>query len=283
MSRLEIREPSNSKDAKHYATDRLRNEFHIPQMFLKGEMKQVYSHIDRIITIGVCPTNKAIFLDEGIEVMKTLGTDYYLERRELGIINIGGSGKIKVDGVVYNLKSRDGLYIGMGAKEVLFESIDEDNPAKFYCHSAPAHMKYPNVHIDIEKAKKVPMGEKEKSNKRVINQYIHPDVMKTCQLSMGLTEMEEGNVWNTMPCHTHERRMEVYMYFNLPEDGVVFHYMGEPLETRHIVMRNEEAVISPSWSIHSGCGTGAYSFIWGMVGENQTFTDMDHVDMKKIR
>lgn len=283
MKAMEIREPANSKDAKHYTTERLREEFYIPQLFKLDEMKQVYSHIDRIITIGVCPSKTIISLDKNIDVFKTLGTDFYLQRRELGIINIGGDGFVTVDGEKYTLKSKDGLYIGLGKKEVLFESASTDNPAKFYCLSAPAHKEYPNVHIDINKAKKVPMGENSKSNKRIINQYIHPDVMETCQLSMGLTEMEEGNVWNTMPCHTHERRMEVYMYFNLPEDGVVFHYMGQPTETRHIVMRNEEAVISPSWSIHSGCGTSAYSFIWGMVGENKTFNDMDHVDMKDIK
>lgn len=283
MVAMEIREPSNSKDAKHYTTERLREEFHIEKLFEMDQMKQIYSHIDRIITIGINPVKTIISLDKGIDVFKTLGTDFYLQRRELGIINIGGEGFVTVDGERYTLKHKDGLYVGLGKKEVLFESSDINNPAKFYCLSAPAHKEYPNVHIDITKAKKVPMGETSKSNKRVINQYIHPDVMETCQLSMGLTELEEGNVWNTMPCHTHERRMEVYMYFNLPEDQVVFHLMGQGHETRHIVMRNEEAVISPSWSIHSGCGTSAYSFIWGMVGENKTFNDMDHIDMKDIK
>jgi 4-deoxy-L-threo-5-hexosulose-uronate ketol-isomerase len=283
MVAMEIREPSNSKDAKHYTTERLREEFHIEKIFEMDQMKQIYSHIDRIITIGINPVKTIISLDKGIDVMKTLGTDFYLQRRELGIINIGGEGFVTVDGERYTLKHKDGLYVGLGKKEVLFESSDINNPAKFYCHSAPAHKEYPNVHIDTTKAKKVPMGETSKSNKRVINQYIHPDVMETCQLSMGLTELEEGNVWNTMPCHTHERRMEVYMYFNLPEDQIVFHLMGQGHETRHIVMRNEEAVISPSWSIHSGCGTSAYSFIWGMVGENKTFNDMDHIDMKDIK
>ncbi|WZL82608.1 5-dehydro-4-deoxy-D-glucuronate isomerase [Vallitaleaceae bacterium 9-2] len=275
-----VREPSNSKDAKHYTTDRLRDEFLIQDLFIPNKIQRVYSHIDRIITMGFCPENEALELGQGLEIMKSLGTEYFLERRELGTINVGGAGKVSVDGEVYELNSRDGLYVGMGAKEVVFTSDDPKNPAKFYTLSAPAHKTYPNKHIDITKAKAVPMGDSKASNKRTIYQFIHPDVLPTCQLTMGLTELEEGNVWNTMPCHTHERRMEVYFYFDLPEDGVVFHYMGEPSETRHIVLRNEEAVISPSWSIHSGCGTQAYTFIWGMVGENQTFNDMDHVDMK---
>lgn len=215
--------------------------------------------------------------------MSNLGTDFFLERRELGVINVGGPGKITVEGTAYTMKTEDGLYVGLGSKEVVFESDDPKNPAKFYTLSAPAHAKHPDKHIDIDTAKQVPLGEQSKCNKRTIFQFLHPDVLTTCQLSMGLTKMDEGNVWNTMPCHTHERRMEVYFYFNLPEDGVVFHYMGKPDETRHIVLRNEQAVISPSWSIHSGCGSTNYSFIWGMVGENMTFNDMDHVDMKKIR
>jgi 4-deoxy-L-threo-5-hexosulose-uronate ketol-isomerase len=275
-----VREPSNSRDAKHYTTDRLRDEFLIQDLFIPNKIQRVYSHIDRIITMGFCPENEAQELGQGLEIMKSLGTEYFLERRELGTINIGGPGKVTVDGETYEMKSRDGLYVGMGAKEVTFISDDAKNPAKFYTLSAPAHKTYPNKHIDIKKAKAVPMGDSKASNKRTIYQFIHPDVLPTCQLTMGLTQLEEGNVWNTMPCHTHERRMEVYFYFDLPEDGVVFHYMGQPSETRHIVLRNEEAVISPSWSIHSGCGTQAYTFIWGMIGENQTFNDMDHVDIK---
>ena len=181
------------------------------------------------------------------------------------------------------MNSLDGLYVGKGAKKVVFSSKDKNNPAKYYCLCTPAHMTYPTVHVDITKAAKVPMGDQASSNKRVINQYIHPDVMQTCQLMMGLTELEDANVWNTMPSHTHERRMEVYFYFAIQDDNVVVHFMGEPSETRHIIVRNEEAVISPSWSIHSGCGTSSYKFIWGMAGENQTFTDMDHVTLKDIR
>jgi 4-deoxy-L-threo-5-hexosulose-uronate ketol-isomerase len=280
---METRHSASAADAKWYDTERLRQEFLITGLFVPGKVKRVYSHIDRIITMGFCPAGKDLELGEGLDIMKSLGTDYFLQRRELGVINVGGGGKIAVDGTEYELKNLDGLYVGMGAKQVVFSSGDKDNPAKFYTLSAPAHTSYPNSHVDIEKAAKVDLGSEKTSNKRVINQYIHPDVMQTCQLMMGLTEMAPANVWNTMPCHTHARRMEVYFYFGMEEDNIVFHYMGEPSETRHLVVRNDEAVISPSWSIHSGCGTAAYKFIWGMVGENKTFTDMDHVDMKDLR
>ena len=280
---MEIRQPSNSKDAINYNTTRLREEFLIPTLFVKGQVNRVYSHIDRIITMGYCPANSALEVGEDLNIMKNLGTDFFLERRELGMINVGGSGKVTVDGETFTLASLDGLYVGMGAKEVLFESDNSNNPAKYYALSAPAHKAYPTVHIDINKAKKIEMGSEENANKRVINQYIHPDVLDTCQLCMGMTDLADGNVWNTMPCHTHERRMEVYFYFDLKDDNVVFHYMGKGDETRHIVTRNEQAVISPSWSIHSGCGTSNYKFIWGMVGENKTFEDMDHISLKDIR
>lgn len=278
-----IREPANSKDAINYNSDRLREEFLIQDLFVPGKIQRVYSHIDRIITMGYCPADKALELSDDLDILSSLGTDFFLQRRELGVINVGGPGTITVEGTPYTMKSEDGLYVGLGSREVVFTSDDAANPAKFYTLSAPAHAKHPDKHINIETAKQVPLGDQSSCNKRTIFQFLHPDVLTTCQLSMGLTKMDEGNVWNTMPCHTHERRMEVYFYFNLPEDGVVFHYMGKPDETRHIVLRNEEAVISPSWSIHSGCGTSSYSFIWGMVGENMTFNDMDHVSMKEIR
>jgi len=278
-----IREPANSKDAINYNSDRLREEFLIQDLFVPGKIQRVYSHIDRIITMGYCPADKALELSDDLDILSSLGTDFFLQRRELGVINVGGPGKITVEGTTYAMKSEDGLYVGLGSREVVFTSDDAENPAKFYTLSAPAHAKHPDKHINIETAKQVPLGDQSSCNKRTIFQFLHPDVLTTCQLSMGLTKMDEGNVWNTMPCHTHERRMEVYFYFNLPKDGVVFHYMGKPDETRHIVLRNEEAVISPSWSIHSGCGTSSYSFIWGMVGENMTFNDMDHVSMKEIR
>jgi 4-deoxy-L-threo-5-hexosulose-uronate ketol-isomerase len=278
-----VREPAHSRDAKHYTTDRLREEFLVQNLFVPGKIQRVYSHIDRIITMGYCPTDAAMELGEGLNTQENLGTDYFLERRELGVINIGGKGSIEVDGTVYTMNPQDGIYVAKESKEVIFKSEDPANPAKFYALSSPAHKVCKTVHVDITKTKQVALGDESTCNKRVIFQFLHPEVMETCQLMMGLTKMEKNNVWNTMPCHTHERRMEVYLYFDLPADGAVFHLMGEPTETRHIVTRNEEAVISPSWSIHSGCGTTNYSFIWGMCGENQTFTDMDHVAMTDIR
>lgn len=276
---MEVRHSWNPEDAKHYTTEQLRKEFLIQDLFPADEVKLVYSHVDRIIVGGICPVNKTLKL----EASKELGVDYFLERRELGIINIGGAGQVILDGEVYELAPRDGLYVGMGTKDVEFKSADPKCPAKFYMNSAPAHKTYPTVKIDITKANKRKLGTPEESNVRTINQFIHPDVCDTCQLLMGMTVLDPTSMWNTMPCHTHERRMEVYLYFDIPEDGVVFHLMGEPDETRHIVMRNEEAVISPSYSIHSGVGTKSYTFIWGMVGENQNFDDMDHVAMKDLK
>ena len=276
---MDLRCASNPKDVKHYTTERLREEFHISGLFTPDNSKMVYSHIDRIITAGFMPVKQELVLEAG----KELAADYFLQRREMGCINIGGKGIITVDGTDYEMNPRDGIYIGRGNKEITFKCVDEANPPKFYVSSCPAHKEYPTVKIDITKAKKVPCGSKEDCNKRVINQYIHPEVMQSCQLAMGLTMLDVGSNWNTMPCHTHDRRMEVYLYFDMPEDAFVMHYMGEPDETRHIVMRNEEAVISPSWSIHSGCGSRAYTFIWGMVGENQDFDDMDGVDNRDLK
>ncbi|MFO7611689.1 MAG: 5-dehydro-4-deoxy-D-glucuronate isomerase [Clostridia bacterium] len=280
---MEIRQSTHSEDAKYYTTERLRSEFLIDGLFEQGRIKRVYSHIDRIIVVGVCPADSGISLDENLDVFRNLGTHYFLERRELGIINIGNTGFVDVDGKEYRLSRNDALYVGMGTKEVIFRSADAKQPAKFYCNSAPAHAVYPNKLIDIDTAKKVHLGEPEKLNVRTINQYLHPAVLETCQLVMGMTILEKGNVWNTMPCHTHERRMEVYLYFDVPDDDVVFHYMGKPDETRHIIVRNEQAVISPSWSLHSGVGTTSYSFIWGMVGENKEFTDMDGIPMDELK
>ncbi len=276
---MEVRNASNSKDVKHYTTDRLREEFLIQNLFTIDNFKMVYSHIDRIITAGFMPVFQTLKLEAG----KELAAEYFLQRREMGCINIGGKGIITVDGIEYEMNPRDGIYIGMGNKEITFKSVDSENPAKFYVSSCPAHKEYPIVKIDITKAKKVPCGSVEECNKRVINQYIHPEVMQSCQLAMGLTELSEGSNWNTMPCHTHDRRMEVYLYLDMGENDAVFHMMGEPTETRHIIMHNEEAVISPSWSIHSGVGTKNYSFIWAMCGENQEFTDMDHIETKDLR
>lgn len=275
---MELRTAASPKDVKHYTTDRLREEFLVQDLFVKNEVKMVYSHIDRII-IGAAVPSKSLSLDAGSE----LRAEYFLQRRELGVINIGGKGKVKVDGTEYVLEYKDGMYIGMGSKDIEFLSEDENNPAKFYFNSAPAHKTYPTVLIKPEDCVTVELGSLEEANHRVIRKYILPGQVESCQLVMGMTALKPGSVWNTMPCHTHDRRMEVYLYFEVPENNFVMHYMGEPTETRHIVTRNEEIVISPSWSIHSGVGSKAYTFIWGMVGENQDFDDMDAVKMSDLR
>jgi 4-deoxy-L-threo-5-hexosulose-uronate ketol-isomerase len=280
---MEVRPGANPNDVKNYDTDRLRHDFLIQDVFVLGEIKTIYSQIDRIIVGSATPAGKALKLTAGDE----LRAAYFLERREMGVINIGGKGTMTLDGVKYDFDYKDGIYIGMGIKEVIFESADAANPAKFYFNSAPAHKTYPTVFINPEKdilpENKKELGCLENANHRTIRKYILPGQVESCQLEMGMTALEPGSVWNTMPCHTHDRRMEVYLYFEVPENDVVFHYMGEPTQTRHIVMRNEEAVISPSWSIHSASATHAYTFIWGMVGENQDFDDMDDVDMKDLR
>ena len=280
---MDIRYSANQKDVKRYTTEELRKEFLIENLYQPDQVVAVYSHVDRMVTLGCMPVSKQVSIDQGIDIWKNFGTSYFLERREIGIFNIGGSGKITVDGTVYELGYKDCLYITRGAKEVYFSSDDSSKPAKFYMVSAPAHCSYETRLIKIADAAKKPLGAAETSNKRVINQFIHPDVLKTCQLSMGMTVLDPGSVWNTMPAHTHERRMEVYMYFEVPEDQVVFHMMGEGDETRHIVMRNEMAVISPSWSIHAGAGTSNYTFIWAMGGENQAFDDMDTIAIPDLK
>ena len=280
---MEVRPGANPNDVKNYDTGRLRHDFLIQDVFVPGEIKTIYSQIDRIIVGSATPTDTALKLTAGDE----LRAAYFLERREMGVINIGGKGSITLDGVKYDFDYKDGIYIGMGTKDILFESVDAKNPAKFYFNSAPAHKTYPTVFINPEKdilpENKKELGCLENANHRTIRKYILPGQVESCQLEMGMTALEPGSVWNTMPCHTHDRRMEVYLYFEVPENDVIFHYMGEPTETRHIVMRNEEAVISPSWSIHSASATHAYTFIWGMVGENQDFDDMDDVAMKDLR
>lgn len=287
---MELRTAVSPRDVKHYTTDRLREEFLIQNLFTPDEIKLVYSHIDRIITGAATPVEKTLVLTAGEE----LRAEYFLQRREMGVINIGGNGTITIDGRVYQVAHKEGMYIGMGAKDISFASDDAQNPAKFYLNSAPAHHAYPTVLIKpegtpeegvviVKDENKVELGSLESSNHRTICKYILPGQVESCQLEMGMTKLEPGSVWNTMPSHTHDRRMEVYLYFDIPEDAFVMHFMGEPTETRHIVMRNEEAVISPSWSIHSGCGSQAYTFIWGMVGENQDFDDMDGVDNRDLR
>ncbi len=280
---MDIRYSCGPKDFSRYNTQETRKEFLIETLFTPGEVNAVYSHVDRMVTLGIMPVSDAVSIDQGIDVWHNFGTSYFLERRECGMFNVGGSGTVTVDGQVYELGYKDCLYITRGAKEVLFSSDHPAQPAKFYVVSAPAHCSYENKLIRIADAAKKPCGAAETSNQRVINQFIHPDVLKTCQLSMGMTVLAPGSVWNTMPAHTHERRMEVYFYFEVPENEVVFHFMGQPNETRHIVMQNEQAVISPSWSIHAGAGTSNYTFIWAMGGENQAFDDMDNIPTTELR
>ena len=287
---MEVRTACSPNDMKHYTTERLREEFLIQNLFQADKINLVYSHIDRIITGAAVPVNEKLALTAGDE----LRAEYFLQRREMGLINIGGDGIITIDGRVYEVNARDGMYIGRGSKDITFESKVASNPAKFYLNSAPAHKEYPTVLIKLEDEasegvvivkdeNKVECGSLEESNHRVINKYIVTGQVDTCQISMGLTKLFPGSVWNTMPAHTHDRRMEVYMYFDVDDDAFVMHYMGEPQETRHIIMHNEEAVINPSWSIHSGCGSKAYTFIWGMCGENQDYADQDFIENKDLR
>ena len=276
---MNIREPINSEFAKSLDTKGLRENFLIEDMFKANDFCLTYSHVDRVIAGGCMPVDEVVKLQAG----KEIGADYFLERRELGAINIGGAGRVVVDGQVFDVAAREAIYIGKGAKDVEFKSDNSASPAKFYINSAPAHQNYPHKKITLEMASPETLGDAESCNRRTIYKYLVPDVVETCQLLMGLTMLEPGSIWNTMPCHTHERRMEVYFYFDMAEDHAVFHLMGKPDETRHLVVRNEQAVISPSWSIHSGVGTSNYTFIWGMAGENQTFGDMDFIATSDLK
>jgi len=275
---MEIRYAHHPEDFKTYTTEKMRREFLIPSIMVPGEITLVYSHVDRIIAGGAVPI-KPLALEAG----KELGVSFFLERRELGIINVGPQGTVTLDGENHVLDKTDGLYVGLGVKEIIFSSTDPENPAHFYINSTPAHKAYPTTKILRKDIQPAALGALAQSNERKIYKYIHPLGVKSCQLVMGMTALATGSMWNTMPTHTHERRMEVYFYFDLPEDSIVFHMMGQPQETRHIVLRNEQAVISPSWSIHSGVGTVNYTFIWGMAGENQTFDDMDAVPMGNLK
>jgi len=267
---MDTRYGANPEDALAYDTEMLRDEFLIDGLFEPGEARFVYSHSDRMIAGSIVPTKAPI----GLEAGKELRAAFFLERREACAVNIGGPGVVAADGVRYPMANGDGIYLGRGTKDVSFMSEGVDNPAQFYLNSCPAHAAYPTTHIPRSAALETKLGSQAECNVRTIRKYVHPDGVKSCQLVMGLTVLEPGSVWNTMPCHTHERRMEVYLYFDVAEGGMVFHYMGRPEETRHIVVRDRQAVISPSWSIHSGCGTKNYSFIWGMAGENQAVGDM---------
>jgi 4-deoxy-L-threo-5-hexosulose-uronate ketol-isomerase len=277
---IDIRQSCNAAWSKTLDTEGLRSEYLVEQIFAADQMTMTYSHVDRIVFGGIMPVMADVSMPD---LGKTYGTAYFLERREMGVINIGGAGVILVDGVAYEVGSEEALYIGKGSKELVFKSVSKEAPAKFYYNSTPAHAAYPIKKVTREMASPQVMGDAKTSNRRTINKYIVPGVVDSCQLIMGLTKLDEGSMWNTMPCHTHERRMEVYFYFNMQADAVVFHMCGEPTESRHVVIRNEQAIISPSWSIHTGVGTQAYTFIWGMAGENQTFPDMDHVAMTALK
>lgn len=266
------------EDVKRYDTDRLRKEFHSGNLMVNDAIELVYTHYDRFIYGGICPAREKLKLPTYDE----LKSGYFLERRELGIINVGGKGKITIDGEAFELDELDVLYVGKGKKELVFESSSAGQPAKFYINSCPAHKEYPTVKATRHEANKVELGSKETCNERTIYQFIHETGIQSCQLVMGYTELAVGSIWNTFPPHTHERRMEVYFYFALPEGQALMHFMGQPQETRHIAIRNEEAVVSPPWSIHAGAGTSSYKFVWGMAGENKAFTDMDGVSLKDI-
>lgn len=277
--RMKIREAVHPSQAMQLNTDQWREHFLVRNLFTPDEISMTYSYYDRMIICGVMPTETL-----GIPVDKNIiGVATLLERREMGIINVGGSGKILADGKVYTLEKEDALYLGKGTGEILFESLSKSNPAKFYINSCPAHEKFPAVVIKKSDAQMVSLGSIESSNQRNIYKYIHPEGVESCQLVMGLTQLYPCNVWNTMPGHTHQRRMEIYFYYDIPEHHVVLQIMGQPHETRHVVARNEEALLHPSWSMHSGVGTHSYNFIWAMAGENQDFSDMDHISMDDLK
>jgi len=278
---MDVRQPIHSEHAKTLDSAALRREFLVEKIFAPGEIGLTYSQIDRIVVGGAMPRGEEIGFAPGLARHFAVGV--FLERRELGVINVGGPGSILVDGERFSLAHRDALYVGMGTRDIRFASADAAKPAKFYLNSAPAHRACATRRITLGDATPTSLGDARTANRRTIYKLLVPGVVETCQLTMGMTVLEPGSVWNTFPTHTHERRMEVYFYFGLPPDAAVFHLCGRPDETRHVVVRNEQAVISPSWSIHSGVGTQAYSFIWGMVGENQVFDDMDAVATAALR
>jgi 4-deoxy-L-threo-5-hexosulose-uronate ketol-isomerase len=279
MQAIDVRQVHHPEAVRRFDTAELRAAFHIDGLFRPGRVSLTYSHIDRLVVGGAMPTGEALELP----APKAVGTQGFLDRRELGIVNIGGPGEVHVGGAIHELGAREALYVGMGAGAVSFRSADAADPAKFYLLSTPAHASHPTVVITEANAKRIDLGDAASANVRTIFQMIHPDVCRSCQLVLGLTRLAEGSIWNTMPCHTHDRRSEAYLYFDLAEDARVIHLMGEPQETRHLVIANEEAILSPGWSIHSGCGTRSYSFVWAMAGDNQDFADMDFVAMQDLR
>ena len=276
---MEQRYHTSTKEVKQMNTADLRENFLIAALMQPDEVSLTYSHYDRMIIGGVMPVTKALELPNYPE----LRAEFFLERRELGIINVGGAGEIEVDGQTYSLEKQDCLYAGKNTRTVTFRSVSQDNPALYYLLSAPAHHEYPAALMKKEEAMPTKMGALETSNERIIYKYIHKDGLQSCQLVMGLTVLATGSVWNTMPAHTHDRRMEAYFYFDVPENQAVVHLMGEPQETRHLLVHNHQAIISPPWSIHAGCGTSNYAFIWGMAGENKDYSDMDPVKITELR
>ncbi|MEP6805100.1 MAG: 5-dehydro-4-deoxy-D-glucuronate isomerase [Flavobacterium sp.] len=279
MTKYSSRYASSPEAVKKYDTQELRTEFLIDDLMQEDEIVLTYSHYDRYIAGSAVPVKG----DLKLESIDPLKASYFLERREIGIINVGGSGSVLVEGKSYELGFKDALYIGSGNKEVIFKSNDSNNPAKYYINSAPAHTTYPTVKVSLSEANKLELGTVETANHRTVNQMIIGSVVTTCQLQMGMTELKTGSVWNTMPAHVHDRRMEVYFYLDIQENQAVCHFMGQPQETRHIWMNNHQAVISPPWSIHSGSGTSNYTFIWGMAGENLDYGDMDVCKITELR
>ncbi|MBM7587293.1 4-deoxy-L-threo-5-hexosulose-uronate ketol-isomerase [Bacillus pakistanensis] len=276
---MEVRHARHFKEVERMNTAELRENFLMESLFQKGEVKMSYTHEDRMIVGGAVPSDNGLYLEDP----DTLKTDYFLERRELGIVNIGGTGRVLADGVEYELNTKDCLYVAKGTKEVLFRNVDDATPAKFYFVSTLAHEVLVTKIMGIEEATPVHLGSVKESNKRTIYKYIHADGIQSCQLMLGMTLLEDNSMWNTMPAHIHDRRSEIYLYFDMEPNTRIFHFMGKPEETRHLVIKNEQSVISPSWSIHSGIGTGSYTFIWAMAGENYTFEDMEGVSMEELK
>jgi 4-deoxy-L-threo-5-hexosulose-uronate ketol-isomerase len=277
---MDVRYSTDPKGFKMMTTEELRKSYLIDTLFTFDEVPMVYSDIDRSITGSAVPIKKTLHL---LAAKKEMAAEYFAERRETGVINIGNEGIVEIDGKAYTLQAKDALYIGRGVKNIEFKSKNTSQPAKFYFVSYPAHKEYPTSFLPFTQATQSKLGSQRDANKRTINKLIHAESVQSCQLVMGLTELEEGSVWNTMPSHTHLRRSEVYMYFNIAPDSLVVHLLGQPEETRHLFIRNEQVVLNPSWSIHSGTGTRSYSFIWAMGGENQVFDDMDNVSMNKLQ
>jgi 4-deoxy-L-threo-5-hexosulose-uronate ketol-isomerase len=280
MPSMETRHSVHWSQAESMGTEDLRTHFLIEQVMTQDRISCVYLHEDRMMVLGCIPGKTPITFDPAIG--ETLRATHLLERRELGVFNIGGPGEIHADGTAFQLGHRDALYLGRGTGNISFRSIDPTNPAKFYMNSAPAHAAHPNKLIRASDVTGDTLGTQETANRRVLTKYIHPGNGPSCQLVMGITRLEPGSIWNTMPAHTHDRRMETYLYFDVAPDACVMHFMGRPHETRHMVVRNEQVIVSPPWSIHSGAGTKAYSFVWSMAGENQAFTDMDAVPIGSL-